>query len=315
MKQAGARLGGLLAAGIAAAGLVPATAGAHGIVTREGGTLAFRATDFVSQNNILVTQSADYISILDDRGAGGIDPGDCRPGRVALSTGYVIEALCARAGVTRLRINTGEREDDVEVRSSLPTTVIGGGGIDIVRTGAGDDEIRSGSGADRIDPGPGRDVVEAGEGDDVLRLEDGQADQARCGEGRDFVVFDAPLDRIADDCESMPLRPLADNDAPRIRVSAAARQRWSGRLVVRAAADEQARFVVRDQALALRPGRGKVDSDVGAAELRPRMNARVRGAVRRALARGDRVRLFVTVVATDATGNSSVRNVRPITLR
>ena len=295
---------------------------AHGIVERDGAVLAFRATDFVSRNDISVAVSSGSISIVDSTGLGGLDPGDCRPGRVDLDTGYVIEALCSRSGVGQVRINVGEREDDVTADIPLPVRVIGGGGSDQIRTGPAKDLVEGGGGDDRIDAGGGEDRIVAGAGSDVVAAQDGAKDNVLCGEGLDAVAtFDVGIDDIFDDCEPGAPRPREDDTAPVIRAAADVRQRARRSLSLRATADEPTRFVaqasmlVRDRDFPLKPGRGALTSPEGAVLLNPQMTARELRIARRAIRDGQRVRVFVAIVGTDGSGNSSIRNLRTITLR
>jgi hypothetical protein len=294
---------------------------AHGIVERDGNVLAFRATDFVSRNDISVVQSGETISIVDSTGLGGVDPGDCRPGRVDLDTGYVIEALCDRSGVGQVRVNVGEREDDVVADIGLPVRVIGGGGSDQIRTGPNNDRIDGGGGDDRIDGAGGQDAIQGGGGNDQVAAQDGTKDAILCGEGLDSVTSFDPIDGIFDDCEPGPPRPREDDTAPVIRAAADTRQRARRSLSLRATADEPTRFVaqasmlVRDRDFPLRPGRGTLTSPEGAIVLQPRMSERELRIARRAIEDGKRVQVFVAIVGTDGSGNSSIRNLRTITLR
>jgi len=306
-----------------ALGLSAAPAWGHGIVTIDDEQMSFRATDFVSRNAITVTQTGSTISLVDSTGFGGIDPGDCRPGRVDLESGYVIEALCPRAGIGALRVNAGEREDDINVKVNLHTRVIGGGGIDTITTANGDDNISGGDGNDVINPGGGTDKVDGGQGSDTLRLKDEAPDESDCGAGNDMAEFDA-FDRFTPDCEKAPLTALsaanADDVAPHPTVRTATRQRWDARLQVRATSDEpttfvaQAAIVIGEHDFSLRPGRGRLEETVGAVELRPQMSERVRKIVGRAIHERRKVRLFISVVATDDAGNSAIANAKTITL-
>jgi hypothetical protein len=305
-----------------ALGLGAAPAWGHGIVTIEDGQMAFRATDFVSRNAITITQTGSTISLVDSTGFGGLDPGDCRPGRVDLESGYVIEALCSRSGIETIRVNSGEREDDINVKVNLPTRIVGGGGIDTITTGTADDNISGGDGNDVINPGGGTDKVDAGQGDDTLRLKDNAPDETDCGTGNDAAEFDA-FDLFAADCERAPLTALssdADDVAPHPTVRTTTRQRWDSRLQVRATSDEpvefvaQAAIVIGEHDFSLRPGRGRLEETVGAVELRPQMSDRVKRIVGRAIHEGRKVRLFVSVVATDRSGNSAIANAKTISL-
>ena len=303
-------------------GAAAPSASAHGVVERDGAVLAFRATDFVSRNDISVALTSSTISIVDSTGLGGIDPGDCRPGRVDLDTGYVIEALCSRSGVGQVHVNVGEREDDVTADIPLPVRVIGGGGSDQIKTGPGNDIVEGGGGDDRIDAGGGSDRVVAGAGADVVAAQDGAKDNVLCGEGLDAVATsDVGLDDIFDDCEPGAPRPREDDTAPVIGAAADVRQRASRSLSLRVTADEPTRFVaqasmlVRDRDFPLKPGRGTLTSPQGAVLLTPQLTARELRVARRAIRAGRRVRVSVAIVGTDGSGNSSIRNVRTITLR
>jgi hypothetical protein len=293
----------------------------HAIIERQGSVLAFRATDFVSRNDVSVSLSADRISIVDSTGFGGLDPGDCRPGRVDLDTGYVIEAICDNDGVEQVRINVGEREDDVTADIPLNVRIIGGGGIDQIKTGSGNDIIESGSGDDRIDSGTGEDRVEGGLGNDIFSVQDNVKDTVLCGEGLDALASFDPIDDIGDDCEPGAPAPRSDDTAPVLRVAGDLHQRAQRRLSVRAAANEGARLVaqasmlVKDKDFPLKPGRGTLSSGTGAILLHPELSARELRVAQRAIREHKRVEVFITVVATDASGNSSLRSLRTIRLR
>ena len=280
--------------------------------------LAFRATDFVSRNDVSAQATGDRISIVDSTGFGGLDSGDCRPGRVDLDTGYVIEAVCDNDGVEQVRINVGEREDDVLAELDIPVRVIGGGGADQIKTGSAGDVVSGGAGDDRIDAGGGEDRIAGGLGADVVAAQDSAKDSVQCGEGLDaMATFDA-VDTIGDDCEPGAPRPRPDDTAPVGRVAGDLHQRAARRLSVRAAADEGARFVaqasmfLRDRDFPLKPGRGSISSGRGAVVLHPRLSAREVRIARRAIREGRKVDVFVTVVATDASGNSSIRSLKTI---
>jgi hypothetical protein len=82
------------------------------------------------------------------------------------------------------------------------------------------------------------------------------------------------------------------------------------------AAELAAAAIVRfgERRIALRPARAAVSVAGGGAELTLRMSPAAWRAVRRALARGRRVRAVVTVVATDGAGNSSATRLPSIRL-
>jgi hypothetical protein len=199
--------------------------------------------------------------------------------------------------------------------------VIGGGGSDQIQTGSGEDIIDGGGGDDRIDGAGAADRIQGGLGADQVVAQDGVKDNVLCGEGLDSVTSFDPIDDIFDDCEPGPPKPREDDTAPVLRAAADLRQRARRTVSVRATADEPTRFVaqasmlVRDRDFPLRPGRGTLNSPEGAILLTPRLTARELRVARRAIGDGKKVVVFIAVVGTDRSGNSSIRNIRTITLR
>src|SRR3712207_9527961 len=87
-----------LAVLVAAAAAPPALA--HGILEREGSVLAFRATDFVSRNDISVQMSGDTISAIDSTGLGGVRSEERRVGKECRSrwSPHQYNNKCAASG-------------------------------------------------------------------------------------------------------------------------------------------------------------------------------------------------------------------------
>ena len=105
------------------------------------------------------------------------------------------------ASVTRLVLRglAGNDRIDVSPRVSLPATLDGGAGNDILKGGSGDDRILGGGGDDMLDGRGGADVFRGGDGRDgadytgragavFVNLEDGNADDGEAGEHDDVVV-------------------------------------------------------------------------------------------------------------------------------
>ncbi len=330
---------------------VPAAAGAHSIVAVDGGTVIYSSRDATSRNTLTASVAGGRLRLYDPTVDGGIDPGPCEPGIVDAS-GVILEVLCPLGPGTRLRADVGDREDVVEVRAPVAAEVLGGAGADVLSGGDGDDRLEGGdgddrlaggAGADRLDGGAGLDLFDAGAGDDELRALDGVAETVACGDGADRGAADGA--DAADACETLergglpapvaagtagpgggaapPSAPVApDRTPPVVRAAALTAQRI-GRprsLRVVATSGEVAELAgsgtVRLGARTLRLGtvRTRVPVAGGGVELRVPIGRATHGALRRALEGRRRLRAVVTVVATDSTGNSSVRVLPAITL-
>ena len=114
------------------------------------------------------------------------------------------------------RIIATNRDDDIV--ATVPASVSGGPGDDIIEGSDGDDTLYGDEGHDGITGGAGRDHLFGGSaaslatdtGHDYLHTEDGGGDQASCAGGWDVVIADAAhLDGADGDCEEV-VRPDAD---------------------------------------------------------------------------------------------------------
>jgi len=105
------------------------------------------------------------------------------------------ELICDAASIGGFEVNAGGGDDRVAVAKSvsIPVTMRGGTGDDVLIGGAGPDKLQGGSGDDRLVGwrgadalygGPGSDVLIGGPGGDLLRGGPGE-DQLRAGSGRD----------------------------------------------------------------------------------------------------------------------------------
>ena len=97
-----------------------------------------------------------------------------------------VESIIPRADVSSYFFRAGDGDDLFENRSSLPGTVLGGNGDDILIGGSGTDVIRGEDGNDRIDGGDGDDLIYGDEGDDVIQGGHGE-DRLRGGDGADTI--------------------------------------------------------------------------------------------------------------------------------
>ena len=329
----------LALATVAVALAAAADARAHSILRFSGADVTYVAEDATSANRLTVRAAGSDIHVRDPTSDGGIDPGPCRPGEIGTdANAWVLEAFCPRAGVERLRLDLGEREDIATLTIDLPAIVSGGDGADRVRSGtpadtllggAGNDQLTGGDGADVLDGGVGVDLLDGGAGDDELRTRDGQADTLRCGPGTDRVDADQ-LDDVAD-CESVTRTVTApppdaggadDRTPPRVDVGAATLQRVGARRRIRIAATSSERGAlassgfldVNGLSLPLRGARRALAVAGGGVELIVRLPRRHMAQCRKAFRKGRRVVARLSVVATDAAGNSAARRVPRIVL-
>jgi RTX calcium-binding nonapeptide repeat (4 copies) len=108
------------------------------------------------------------------------------------------EILCPEPKIASFEVNADGGDDRISVTKdvSIPVTLRGGSGNDLLFGGkgpdkliggAGDDLLSGGWGADLLSGGIGDDLEVAGPGDDVVRSGPGE-DVVRKGKGNDFVV-------------------------------------------------------------------------------------------------------------------------------
>jgi hypothetical protein len=329
-----------LTAALAALLIAAPAAGAHSLVRVGDGVLFYISVDEVSLNQLTVTRNGAEIELRDPPAYQGMDIGPCRPGDVTNDVNaYVIQAFCRAAGITRVRVELGNREDTATVLAGVPAQVLGGEGADTLTTGPEDDAVDGGPGNDTIATGEGNDIViggngvddiDAGPGDDDIRVRDGFADTVRCGPGNDRVDADE-FDTLAPDCEgvervAVPPPPDADLAAtdvtpPRVDVGALTRQRL-GKGVFRVAATSSERGTLGASGFIAIAGVRYPLTNVSrpvrvpgaGVELRVKLTKRLLRQARRALARKRKVTVHLSVVGTDAAGNSRPRRAPRITV-
>jgi hypothetical protein len=296
---------------------LPATAGAHAIVTRDGDTIVYWARDATSQSTVSVTVGADRIRITDRTVDAGIDPGRCDPGEVD-RYGFVVEVTCPRTAATRLRVDVGSRDDVVELREAA-----GAAPIDtVILGGSGADRLTGGGGGDLVDGGDGPDTLDGRGGDDELRARDGGLEVVACGDGADRAYLD--LAELADGCETTeyvdppppaqePRDPqAADTSPPAVEGAAPRRQRVgrSAALRVTASASEVAqvfatgRIRAGRRVLTLTSPQQRAAVPGERVELTLRATRSTARALRRAMRSRRALYATITVGAIDDAGNS-----------
>jgi RTX calcium-binding nonapeptide repeat (4 copies)/Thrombospondin type 3 repeat len=319
------------------AALFPGSAAAHSLVRPAGAVVSYLSADATSLNTLQARVSGNRIEFRDASVDGGMDPGNCTPGELD-SSGYIIQTFCSLAGVQRVRIDLGEREDSATVTLPVPATVLGGPGADRVSAGSSADELSGGEGNDALDGGAGNDVlagdqgadtIAGGAGNDRIAANDGVADEVTCGPGADTVAADT-LDRVAADCESVtrtftaaPDTGADDGRPPRVEVGAPTLQRLGRSRSVRVYATSSERgalsasgsLEVAGLALPVKTiDRKRVRVGGGGAVLTYRLTGRHWREARNGLRKGRRVVVRLGVVGTDLAGKSTRRDAPPITL-
>lgn len=217
--------------------LLPAAAGAHSTVQVFGDEIIYASEDAVSDNNLIVDETATEIRFYDEEADNGVQSTDsrCRTGKTAGSGGnvFVIEVHCRKQGLSKVSIDVGPNQDRVKVTLGAQWTTVGvagntgadqitvsgpsndflsgdqgndiidgGDGNDEIRGAEGDDQLIGGNGDDKIQPASGADRVDAGAGDDIVTSPDGVKDTIVCAAGSDTVKGDT-VDDVGPDCEAV----------------------------------------------------------------------------------------------------------------
>lgn len=99
------------------------------------------------------------------------------------------ELVCAAPSIAGFEVNSGAGDDHVSVAKDItvPVTMRGGAGDDVLLGGAGPDKLIGGQGNDRLVGWRGDDVLYGGPGDDVLIGGPG-SDVLRGGPGEDRLI-------------------------------------------------------------------------------------------------------------------------------
>jgi hypothetical protein len=99
------------------------------------------------------------------------------------------ELVCAAPMIAGFEVNSGGGDDRVSVARdiSIPVTIRGGPGDDVLSGGSGPDKLLGGAGNDRLLGGNGADLLFGGEGKDVLIGGPGN-DSLHGGFGEDTLI-------------------------------------------------------------------------------------------------------------------------------
>ncbi len=209
--------------------LLPAGASAHSTITIQGPDIIYTSEDAISNNNLIVDETATTIRFRDREADNGLSSSQCTPGDQEGAVAY--EMTCPKNGIQRLNVDLGPNEDrmvanmisvtvggtgavgadNLKVNGAVNDLLDGDAGNDVLDTGDGADDVRGGDGSDTLLAGAGNDVLQggsgvdtfdAGEGDDTVNAPDGAADKITCGGGTDTVRADT-VDEVAADCEKV----------------------------------------------------------------------------------------------------------------
>jgi Ca2+-binding RTX toxin-like protein len=129
-------------------------------------------------------------------GGGGEDVADYRD-----ATGPVLAIL---PGADAGHVSGSARWADRDEIAADVEGALGGRGADTLLGNAGDNLLDGGPGADQLEGGAGADRLRGGPGPDLAVARDGEADEIRCGTGRDLTVVDGDDEIVglrADICE------------------------------------------------------------------------------------------------------------------
>ena len=125
--------------------------------------------------------------------------------------------MCRQDLVSSFVLDVRDRDDTVEIATSgadgmappaIPSTIIGGRGVDVLEGGNGPDLLKGNDGRDDLRGRQGADVYLGGRGNDTLQTLDGEPDTSiSCGEGvRDLLRGDT-VDPKPKSCELGGLDP------------------------------------------------------------------------------------------------------------
>ena len=219
------------AGALLALALLPAAAEGHSTVQIQGSDILYTSEDAISNNKLIVDETATTIRFRDREADSGISAVDsrCTPGDQEGTIAY--EMTCQKAGLRRLTVDLGPNEDsmvanmqtiavggtgatgadNLKVNGAVNDLLAGDTGNDVLDGGDGADDLRGEEGNDTLLGGAGNDVLQAaggadtvdgGDGDDTINVPDGTADKVTCGAGIDTVRADT-VDEVAADCESV----------------------------------------------------------------------------------------------------------------
>jgi hypothetical protein len=109
------------------------------------------------------------------------------------------ELVCQASLISGFTINSDGGDDQVRVARgiTIPVTLRGGGGNDVLVGGGGNDRLNGGDGNDRLIGGAGDDVISGSVGEDILIGGAGD-DVLRGGPGKDFLKGGSGINQLSE---------------------------------------------------------------------------------------------------------------------
>lgn len=109
------------------------------------------------------------------------------------------EVVCQASQISGFTINSDGGDDQVRVARAvtIPLTLHGGGGNDLLIGGSGNDRLNGGEGNDRLIGGAGDDVISGSVGEDVLIGGAGD-DVLRGGPGKDVLKGGSGINQLSE---------------------------------------------------------------------------------------------------------------------
>ncbi len=184
----------------AAAVLLPATASAATVARDGAGALVYTAAAGATNDVSIQQDGAGAITFYTSSGdamttiAAGGAQSDIWPGDVV---------TCTPAPAVRVDLGDGDDRGSISDAVSVPVTVAGGAGSDLIEDGPHANTLDGGAGDDKLNGGEGDDVLLGGDGNDDLQGKNGR-DRLDGGGGDDLLHPDGYEDANADVVDGGP---------------------------------------------------------------------------------------------------------------
>lgn len=177
--------------------LIGAGSAQAAVLTSFGGTISYIA-DQGERNDLVVGDEMELgVTVYTFKDA------DANPIRIGGGLCDLINGvgICRTTGVSRFFIDVRDRDDTVKISTAgtdglwpplIPSTIIGGRGMDVLDGGVAADVLKGNDGRDTLRGHQSPDVYKGGRGNDVIQALDGETDTfISCGEGtRDLLRAD-----------------------------------------------------------------------------------------------------------------------------
>jgi Ca2+-binding RTX toxin-like protein len=188
--------------------LISAGSAQAGVLTSANGTISYIANpgernDTLVSTGLLLGSVPVYTFKDLDANPISIGGGTCQ-----LINGV---GMCRTDGVSNIIVDVRDGDDTAQIATagadmqpppSVPSTLIGGDGVDTLVGGFGPDVLKGNNGRDSLRGRQGKDVYFGGRGVDTLQTLDGERDTLiSCGEGRRDLIRADKIDPKPKHCE------------------------------------------------------------------------------------------------------------------